>query len=220
MSSPSIRGKRTTCTPVRNVADSIRRGVSGGRGSPARAARRGRPIADRRAAEGPRERALTYEVVHLITALTWVVRMRARGDHGSPTHNLCVEGCCSTRGRWPTPYGLRVQARRSTCHRLPSTWERLATLHGDLRDRINRQVPHLTTRRLGKQGFDLAGIAGDVLRGVIKFVEQVAAERREWFAQAEQLPGRHSPSSLQRRPARGSVAADYDRGDVPVCSSR
>jgi hypothetical protein len=39
---------------------------------------------------------------------------------------------------------------------------------------INRQFPHLTTRRLGKQGFDLAGIAGDVLRGVIKFVEQVA----------------------------------------------
>jgi hypothetical protein len=29
--------------------------------------------------------------------------------------------------------------------------------------------------RLNKQVFDLAGIAGDVLRGMIKFVEQVAA---------------------------------------------
>jgi hypothetical protein len=34
----------------------------------------------------------TYEVVHLVTALTWVVRMKARGDQASPPHNLCVEG--------------------------------------------------------------------------------------------------------------------------------
>jgi hypothetical protein len=38
-------------------------------------------------------------------------------------------------------------------------------VHGDLRDRINKQVAHLTTTRLDKQGFGLAAIAGDVLRG-------------------------------------------------------
>lgn len=150
---------------------------------------------------------LTYEVVHLVTALTRVVRMKARGDHASPTHNLCVEGVLlDARALADSPRSTRTNPDDLLATNYLSTWERLATPHGDLHDRINRQVPHLTTTRLDKQGFDLAGIAGDVLCGVIKFVEQVAAERREWFAQAEQLPGRRSPSSLQRRRAARGLA--------------
>jgi len=130
----------------------------------------------------------TYEVVHLVTALTWVVRLKARGDHASPTHNLCVEGVLlHARALADFLRSTRTKLDDLLATDYLSTWERLETLHGDLRDRINKQVPHLTTTRLDKQGFDLAGIAGDVLRGVIKFVEQVVAERREWFAQAEQL---------------------------------
>jgi hypothetical protein len=130
----------------------------------------------------------TYEVVHLVTALTWVVRLTARGDSASPTHNLCVEGVLlHARALADFLRSTRTKPDDLLAADYLPIWEGLETLHGDLRDRINKQVPHLTTTRLDKQGFDLAGIAGDVLRGVTEFVEHVAPERREWFAQADQL---------------------------------
>ena len=86
--------------------------------------------------------------------------MKARGDHASPTHNLCVEGVLfDARALADSLRSTRTKPDDLRATDYLSTWEKLATLHGDLRDRINRQVPHLTTRSLGKQGFDLAGIA-------------------------------------------------------------
>jgi hypothetical protein len=102
----------------------------------------------------------------------------------------------------------------SAVHYLPG-WVIPDVLSRDLRDTINKQGPHLSTARLDKQGFDLPGITGDILRAVVHFVGQLDPDRREWFAQAEQV-GRTVLAQLPAASARPGFSPMNAPAPFPV----
>lgn len=141
---------------------------------------------------------VTYVVETFAYAVDEVERLRARGEDNSHAFDVHVEAAAVLARAlhdFLCANGTKPDDLFAV-HYAPN-WTNPTVLSRDLRDVINKQGPHLSTARLNKQGFDLPGIAADVLREMVQFFDQLDVKRRKWFAKAELV----ARDALTRLPA-------------------